>query len=51
MELADQSRRDDLIRQIEDELYSIDDTEYWRYVFGRICGRHVSTDTTSLSSG
>src|SRR5262249_15567791 len=51
LEQAENSRRPDLVRMVEEELKGVDEEAHWRHVYHRARGRGVTEDTTSLSTG
>lgn len=51
LERAERCRRDALVREIEAELRDVDETAYYRHIYGRSRGRDVPLETVSLLSG
>ena len=51
LRLAEDCRRPDLVRLIEDELRDFDEEAHWRHVFCRVRGHGLPEDTASLGDG
>jgi class 3 adenylate cyclase len=51
LEMAESSRRAELVRQIEDELRNVNAEAYWTHAFERVRGKDAPSETYSLISG